>query len=289
MTLKLDYYRLLQVNPSVTPAELKKAYRQLAVAWHPDRNPGSPLAEERFKAISEAYAVLSDPAKRRHYDLLGPDKFSSQFSREDIFQGFEAADLFQEFGLPSAEEELAALFAQKTPPRSDPLLWQDFFAGFGQKPGPRLRTKSPNINIDLDLSLSESVYGTQKTAVRHSPQGPEKITVTVPPGVIHGQKLAFPRQGAKPVSGQTAGDLVVTISVRPDPDFSREGSDLVTWLRLTGPELRQGTKSLVRTLDGRTLRLTVKPGARPGMRLKVPGRGVPGTEGSLLITLVLSR
>ncbi|MDR2404767.1 MAG: DnaJ domain-containing protein, partial [Deltaproteobacteria bacterium] len=96
-----DYYSILQVPPESDAVELKKAYHRLAVLWHPDRNPGSQMAEERFKSIAEAYAVLSDPKKRKRYDEVGHEIFAGEFTEKDIFQGFEINDLFKEFGLPT--------------------------------------------------------------------------------------------------------------------------------------------------------------------------------------------
>ncbi|MDR0548008.1 MAG: DnaJ domain-containing protein [Deltaproteobacteria bacterium] len=287
MKLKLDYYRILGLGPTASPSELKRAYRQLAVAWHPDRNPGSPLAEERFKAISEAYAVLSDPIKRRQYDSLGPDKFRSEFSSKDIFQGFEAADLFKEFGLPDPDEELKRILTQKPSLEPDPLLWQNFFAGFGQKPGPRIRS-SP-LNVDLAVSLKEAVFGAEKALALNTPGGPVKALVTVPSGSVNGQKLTLKGQGPPSGPGQKPGDLAVTLTVKPERDFRRRGDDILTDLTLTQKELQEGCQPIVKTLDGRGLKLNVKPLTRAGTSLKAPGYGVPGTNGSLLIRLILTK
>ncbi|MDR1085504.1 MAG: DnaJ domain-containing protein [Deltaproteobacteria bacterium] len=286
MKLKLDYYRILNVSPQAQPAELKKAYRQLAVAWHPDRNPGSPLAEERFKAISEAYAVLSDPVKRRHYDLLGPEKFGDEFSTQDIFQGFEVADLFKEFGLPSAEDELKNLLSQKQTASQDPQLWQDFFSGFGQKPELRTRASIGPVAVDLTVSLKEAVFGAIKTVAFNTARGPVKTHLAIPIGAVNGQKLTFPQKGPARRPGKKAADLVVTVNVRPEKDFSRQGNDLLATLKVRKTELQNGCRPIFRTLDGRSLKLTIRPGTRPGTVLRAPGLGVPQTDGKLLITLL---
>jgi curved DNA-binding protein len=284
LKLKLDYYRVLNVNPGASAQELKKAYRQLAITWHPDRNPGSPLAEERFKAISEAYAVLSDPIKRRRYDQLGPEKFGDEFGAQDIFQGFDLADLFKEFGLASPEEEIRKILEDKPIAERDPQAWQDFFAGFGQKPGPMIRP--PMVAVDLTLSLREAVYGAEKTVALNTAKGPYTVKVLVPQGSYSGQKLIFKGQGPPSSAGTRPGDLAVTLAVQPDPTFSLRGQDILTDLSLLATDLKNGCQAIVKTLDGRSLKLTVKPGSIAGTFLRAPGHGVPQGKGSLLVRLI---
>ncbi|MDR1578033.1 MAG: DnaJ domain-containing protein [Deltaproteobacteria bacterium] len=287
MKIKQDYYRILGVTTTATSSELKKAYRQLAITWHPDRNPSSPLAEERFKAISEAYAVLSDPVKRRRFDQLGPEKFRSEFNKQDIFHGFEVNDLFKEFGLPSAEEELKRILTKKSAPAPDPLLWREFFAGFGQKPEPRIR--SAPMAVDLTVSLKEAVFGAEKSVPLGATSGSPQTVVNIPQGSTHGQKLTYRGQGPPLAPGQKPRDLVITLSVQPEKDFFRQGNDLLTAIDITQKELDQGGSPIVQTLDGRRLKLTVRPGAQPETLLRAPGLGVPGSNGALLIRLRLKK
>jgi DnaJ-class molecular chaperone len=274
-----DYYRLLQVDPEVDQAGLKKAYRQLAILWHPDRNPGSPVAEERFKAIAEAYAVLSDPLKRRRYDQLGPEAFFGELGTDDIFEGFDLADLFKEFGLPSVSESLFAMVDQGAQARTTRSgRYQDFFSEFGQKQSPRGRAgKSPALGVRLAVSLREAVFGAIKTCAFNSGAEVAKVAVTVPPGAKDGQVLTIPKKVKGP--GRQPGDLLVTLSVLPDQRFRRLGSDLLTSLALSRAELSAGCRAVVKTLDGASLRITVPPGTKPGQRLKASGHGAPGPDG----------
>jgi curved DNA-binding protein len=273
-----DYYRLLQVEPDVDQAALKKAYHKLAVIWHPDRNPDSTVAEERFKAIAEAYAVLSDPIKRRRYDQLGPDAFSSEYAAADIFEGFDLSDLFREFGLPPLKETLWGILEEGQLKRPGGGPYQDFFSEFGQKPGQRKNlAKSPGTTISLAVSLKEAVFGTIKTAAFNSGQKVIRVGVTVPQGTSHGQTLTIP--GKVPGPGRQPGDLLVTINVTPDPNFRRLGRDLMTNLILTNSEMDQGCQPLVPTLDGQRLKLSVPPGTCSGTRLRATGHGAPGPDG----------
>jgi DnaJ-class molecular chaperone len=283
-----DYYRILQVEPEADQATLKKAYHKLAVIWHPDRNPDSTVAEERFKSIAEAYAVLSDPVKRHRYDQLGPDAFSSEYGTDDIFQGFDLNDLFREFGLPPLKETLFGILADDQVNKAASAPYQDFFAEFGQKPK-RKKTigKTPATGIVLAVSLKEAVFGAIKIAALNV--GPEvlRVPVTVPKGTRGGQTITVP--GKVPGTGRQPGDLMVTINITPDPNFKCLGQNIMTTLPLTRAELTTGCRSLVPTLEGSNLRLTVPPGTKSGSQLKAKGYGVPGSDGQrgdLIVTIL---
>ncbi len=288
-----DFYKILGVPRNASLAELKSAYRRLAITWHPDRNPGSHIAEERFKAIAEAYAVLSSLEKRRQYDMMGHDEFRHEFSRENIFRGFEPGDLFSFFGLENAKECLERLFNPEAEEKSrtlqqDPGKMEDFFAGFGQKNlGASGRKRSPDIIVPLFISLAEAVFGATKTVAYNTPRGAKKLAVTIPQGALSGQKIILKNQGpAQP--GASAGDVVVTLTINQDPNFSQKGDDLISSVKTTPAELKTGTKLEVSTLDGRKLRLSVPPGAQYGLKLKVPGHGAfkkDGSRGDLLVII----
>jgi curved DNA-binding protein len=272
-----DYYRILQVDAEADQAALKKAYRKLAVIWHPDRNPGSKVAEERFKSIAEAYAVLSDPVKRRRYDHLGPEAFNAECGTGDIFQGFDLSDLFREFGLPPVKETLFGILEDNPAKRAGTGPYQDFFAEFGQKPGRKKPSAKSGFGIILAVSLKEAVFGAIKIAAFNVGGEVVRVPVTIPPGTKTGQIVKVP--GRAPSPGRKAGDLLVTVSITADQNFKRVGQDLLTALQLTKAELLDGCRVLVPTLDERNLRLTVPAGTRAGTSLKAAGHGVPGPDG----------
>jgi len=284
----VDYYTILGVGRQASIEDLKRAYRRLAIHWHPDRNPGSRVAEERFKVIAEAYAVLSNAAKRRQYDTLGPAKFRSEYSREDIFQGFEPSDFFDLFGREETTDRLGRLFRQDqvaVPERDDHI--NDFFADFGRKTGSG-ESRIPDILVTLQLTLREAVLGAEKIVAYNTSAGVTKVAVTVPPGSEQGRKIVLRGRGLAGRPGHGSGNVIVTLAVRPDPDFSRQGWDLVTRLTLKAEDLARGCRPLVRPLEGLPLRLTVPPGAKAGAVFKIPGHGIPkpdGDKGDLLVKI----
>lgn len=287
-----DYYKTLGVSRQATRDELKKAYRRLAVHWHPDRNSGSRLAEERFKAVAEAYAVLSNPGKRRQYDLLGPVDFKNEYSHEEIFQGFEPGDFFKFFGLEDARDTLDRILGQRLGP-SAPVEREDhrarvsdFFAGFGQK-GALRDKRSPDIVVPLVVSFKEAALGGEKFVAYNTSTGAVKVMVSVPPASQSGQRLVVRNQGPSQPGGQP-GDIIVPLTVTPDPRFTRRDYDVLTFVELSAKELTEGCRTLVTTLGGLALRLTVPAGTSPGSNFKIPGYGLirpDGSKGDLLVKI----
>ncbi|UQZ89428.1 hypothetical protein C4J81_09545 [Deltaproteobacteria bacterium Smac51] len=285
-----DYYTLLGVSRQASGDDLKKAYRRLAVHWHPDRNPGSRIAEERFKAISEAYAVLSNPGKRRQYDLLGPSEFKNEYSHEEIFQGFEPGDFFKMFGLEDAKDALTRIFDEN---RKVPVATEreetkarisDFFAGFGQKHSTR-DNRSPDIIIPLQVSFKDAALGAEKFVAYNTPGGAIKVAVSVPPASNTGHRILIKGKGPSKAGGQP-GDIIVTLNVSPDPAFNRRGYDLYTFVTVSPQDLNTGCRPLVTSLTGQPLRLTIPAGTIAGANFKVPGYGLSkpdGGKGDMLV------
>lgn len=250
------------------------------------------MAEERFKAIAEAYAVLSDPQKRERYDELGSEDFGEEFSHKDIFQGFDPTDLFKEFGLSATKETLDRILDPDSAEEREGGKFADFFAGFGQKAGRRRRekTKAPDLFLPLHLSLKDAVYGARKGVAFNSVKGVIKLHVTVPPGTLPGALITVPEK-VPGTFNQSPGDLKINVSVSPDVNFRREGLDIVTNLKLSAKDLRDGSRPLVPTLKGPSLLLSVPPGTAPGTKLKAKGRGAPGPKGAvgdLIIKIILA-
>jgi curved DNA-binding protein len=286
----VDYYAILGVVRQASIEDIKKAYRRLAILWHPDHNPGNSLAEERFKVVSEAYAVLSNLYKRRQYDTLGPTEFSTIYTREDIFQGFEPDDFFKLFGQETPASRLGRLFGEEgTPPaRESQEHVSEFFADFGRKNTPG-EARSPDIAIALQLTFREAALGAEKTVAYNTPAGATRVPVTIPAGANPGQKIVLRGRGPAEQPGQSPGNIIITLTVAPDPDYSRQGWNLLTRLTLKAEDLARGCRPLVQTLAGAPLRLTVPPGAQAGAVFKIAGHGLlrpDGAKGDLLVKIL---
>lgn len=268
-----DYYAVLGIDKGAGPDQIKKAYRKLAVKYHPDKNPGDHQAEERFKEITEAYAVLSDPEKRRQYDQFGEVGFHQRFSQEDIFRNVDLNDLFREFGIGGDD-----LFGQMFGGRRGA-----FRGGF---PGGRVRpARGQDLLLRLAIPLRQAVLGGERQVdlTRHGHVEP--IKVRIPAGVQDGQKLRVTGRGAPAPAGGEPGDLLLEIEVLADPLFTRNDRDLTVTVAVPFSGACLGTSVEVPTLDGHK-RVKVRPGTQSGSRIRLKGYGVPGTPAGDLYALI---
>jgi curved DNA-binding protein len=289
---KRDYYEVLGVKKTATEEEIKKAYRKLAMKHHPDRNPGNKQAEERFKEINEAYAVLSDKGKRQQYDQFGPSGFSQRYSQEDIFRGFDISDLFKDLGFSTNDVfsrifsgggrgpkvrygNLDDLFGQRGGPAYD---YGDMFSGgASQNEGP-MAEKGQDIHSELNLSFMEAALGGEKK-VRFSKGGRlEEVMVKIPPGIEGGKKLRLAGKGMDGVGGRPPGDLYLKVNVAEHPLFKREGSDITVDKEIKISEALLGTTIEVLTLDG-SKNIKVPPGTQSNSRIRLKGFGLPRLQG----------
>jgi len=289
---KRDYYEVLGVKKTATAEEIKKAYRKLAMKHHPDRNPGNKQAEERFKEINEAYAVLSDKAKRQQYDQFGPSGFSQRFSQEDIFRGFDISDLFKDLGFSTNDVfsrifagggrgakvrygNLDDLFGQRGGPAYD---YGDMFSGGASQTDGPMAGKGQDIHSELNLTFMEAALGGEKK-VRFSKRGKvEEITVKIPPGIESGKKLRLAGKGMDGAGGRPPGDLYLKVNIAEHPLFKREGSDITVDKEIRISEALLGTTIEVPTLDG-SKNIKVPPGTQSNSRIRLKGFGLPRLQG----------
>ena len=272
-----DYYKILGVPRNASQEEIKKAYRKLALKYHPDRNKGNKEAEERFKEINEAYAVLSDPEKRRQYDMLGAEGFQSKFSQEDIFRGFDFESIFKDFGIGFGGR-VRDIFSE---------FFGDFGTGFGGSPFERGRNyhtyhtgiKGRDLVYELPVTLEEAAKGAKKTISYNAGGMRETISINIPAGVKDGQKLRVRGKGEPGPYGGPRGDLYVQIRLLEHPLFRREGHDIFYKQRIKFSDAVFGTEIEVPTIYGKRLKLKVPPGTQSGAKLRIRGYGLPRPDG----------
>lgn len=274
-----DFYATLGVSKDVGDADLKKAYRKLARQYHPDSNPGDAAAEARFKEISEAYSVLSDPEMRDEYDQIRAMGSGARFTAggrggggfEDIFSGFRTTRA----GSGDFDDLLNGMFGGGA-------------GGFGRGPGgfggP---TKGADFTATTTLDFNTAIRGDTVTLMMGDGR---ETKVKIPAGVADGQKIRLKGKGQRSPDGGEPGDLVIAVSVRPHPVFERQGLNLRVQVPVTFVEAALGATIEVPTLDGDPVKLKVPAGTPSGRVLRVKGRGVttPKGTGDLLAEVVVA-
>jgi curved DNA-binding protein len=288
----MDYYNLLGVSKNATPEEVKKAYRKLALKYHPDRTKGDKEAEERFKEISEAYAVLSDKEKRQQYDTFGDAGFQQRFSREDIFRNFDMGSILREFGFDFG---YGAAGSGRTATGANPFgaFFQQAGGGCGPGGCQGSRGSAPprgsDLRMELPLTFEEVLNGVEKTISLRRGSQPERVSVKVPAGIDHGKKLRVSGKGEPSPVGGPAGDLYLQIRIEPHHLFTREESDLLLDRQISFSEAALGTVVSVPTLDGNELKVKVPAGVQCHARLRLKGKGLPvgpqGPRGDLYVKI----
>ena len=274
---EMDYYQLLGVSRDATPEEIKKAYRKLALKYHPDKAKGDKKqAEEKFKQISEGYAVLSNPEKKKAYDEFGSQAFKAKFSQEDIFRGFDFGE-FSDFGL--SDNIFSRIFGGLGGgrPRGRTRIFR--YGGPEGYQGQVQAPKGQDLQVEMPITLHEMAFGADKL-VSFSHEGQvEKISVKIPPGTLPGKKLRLTGKGSPSPMGGAPGDLYVKLREVEHPVFKREGSDLYVDRRIKFTEAILGTKVTVPTLDGKTMSLKVPPGTQGHTKMRLKNYGIPSANG----------
>ena len=259
-----DFYKVLGVDKKAAADEIKKKYRALARDLHPDKTKGDAAKEEKFKAVSEAYEILSDAKKRAEYDEAR-SLFERGGFRAPQGGGFQGGDFSDVFGGGNPQDIFANLF------------------GGGGRRGPR---KGQDLQTEATITFRESVFGTTLDLRLATDRGQaQNISARVPTGVNDGAKIRVKGKGAQGEAGP--GDLFIQLHVKPHPIFSRKGENLTITLPVTFAEAALGADIKVPTMAGDDVTVRIAPGTPNGRTLRVKGRGIVkgSTTGDLLVTV----
>ena len=284
-----DYYKILGVNKSANKEEIKKAYRKLALKYHPDRNGNNKNSEEKFKEISEAYAVLSDPEKKKQYDMFGAEGFQQRFSQEDIFSNINFSDIFREFGFGNSGGGWkrgggSGMFTQNFSRANKASGYKTnggspFNSIFADLSGRTGGVKGQDVIYELPVQLEDIVKESQKT-ISYSLNGVhQQIKVKIPPGIGDGKKLRLAGKGQPGQDGGPSGNLYIKIKILDHPVFKREGDDLYVNREVPFSGVLLGTKIEVATIDGKRLNLRIPAGTQSGSKMRLKGHGMPSMGG----------
>lgn len=288
-----DYYKILGVDKKATQDEIKKAYRKLTLKYHPDKNQGNKEAEEKFKQVNEANDVLSDPEKRKKYDMLGENW--QQYQHAGRQQGgrspFDFGGAGSHGGQSYSYEDFGDLFGQQGAGSG----FSDFFeAFFGQQAGAGRTTtktssqrnyKGQDYESEMEITLEEAFHGTSRIIQLEN----EKLRISTKPGAYDGQLLRVRGKGGKGSNVKYHGDLYVRVRIKPHPHYQRKNDDLYATQYLDLYTAVLGGEMIVNTLHG-NIKVKTTEGTQNGKTIRIKGKGMPqydspGEYGDLYLQL----
>jgi curved DNA-binding protein len=275
-----DYYKILGVDKKASTEDIKKAYRKLAVKYHPDKNPGNKQAEDKFKEINEANTVLTDPEKRRQYDELGENWKHAQQGG-----GFGGQRPGAGPGRTYTSEDFEDIFGGG----GGGSGFSDFFETiFGNRGGRSRATQGTNYRADLEISIQDAYQGAEKIFELEG----QKLRIKLKAGITDGQVIKLKGKGGPGVNGGPAGDLLITVKVVEDPGIRREGDDLHMEAPVDVYTAVLGGKASIRTLKG-IIKIDIAKGTDSGKVLRLKGLGMPvnnkpGEFGNLYVKIQIT-
>lgn len=256
-----DYYKTLGLDKGASDGEIKRAYRKLAMQYHPDRNDGNKADEEKFKKISEAYAVLSDPKKKSQYDQFGDQAFHQQYSTEDIFKNADFSSIFSDLGMGSRGFE--NIFSQ---------MFGGSFGGGGFQRAP---VKGQDVELSLNISFEDAFRGVKHPVRFKLSNGDLRdLKVKIPAGVISGSKLRLAGKGATSSMGGPSGDVYIKVSVNSHHRYNLKDSNIYVNVPLKVTEALLGSTQEVETMDG-VKKVKIPAGVGPQTKIRLRGLGFP--------------
>lgn len=267
----IDYYKILGVDKSASEEDIKKAYRKLARKLHPDLNPNDKEAHHKFQQVNEANEVLSDPEKRKKYDQYGKDwQHADQFEQQRKSQRPQSSYSGGEHFTGEDDSDFSSFF-------------ESMFGGGGSR-SRQTKFRGQDYRAELRLNLVDAMETHPQTLTVNG----KNIRITIPAGVENGQVIKLKGYGSPGVNGGPAGDLFITFSILPHPQFKRSGNDLFTTTNIDLYTALLGGETTIETLKGK-VKLKVNPETQPGTKIRLKGKGFPvykkeGAAGDLYVT-----
>ena len=283
MVTKTDYYDVLGINKNADEKTIKKAYRKLAKKYHPDINPGDSNAEAKFKEVTEAYEVLSDPEKKKLYDRFGHGgtyrSNNGNGYQEFHFEGGDMGDIFENFfGGGFKKSGFRGGSGQNG------NFNNGFHGNFRQNGGfgnrQSYQTKGNDIHADIQVNFDAAAFGKKETIHLKDENGKvQALEVNIPAGIETGQSIRLKGKGTPGYNGGTAGDLFLKVIVSEKPGFKRDGQDIFNTVTIPFITAVLGGDVTVPTIYG-NVRCSIKPGTQSGSKLRLRGKGIVSMKNS---------
>lgn len=305
MSIKKDYYEVLGINKNADDKAIKKAYRKLAKKYHPDINPGDANAEAKFKEVTEAYEILSNPEKRKLYDQFGHAAFAGTggaqsgaygnaggFEGFNGFNGFNGAGGFHGGTYRTKNGNGYQEFHFEGGDMGD--IFENFFGGGFKKSGfqndfrqnggfgnqQHYQTKGSDIHAEINVSFDAAAFGKKETIHLKDDQGKiQALEVNIPAGIETGQSIRLKGKGSPGYQGGSAGDLFLKVTVKEKSGFKREGQNLYNTVSIPFITAVLGGDVTVQTIYG-NVRCNIKPGTQSGSKLRLRGKGIVSMKNS---------
>lgn len=280
-----DYYSDLGIDKNASQEDIKKAYRKLAKKYHPDVNPGNKQAEEKFKRISEAYEVLSDPEKRKKYDTFGSaTNFENGYDFDPFKYGKNVRYEYRTGGNGKYSDFFNMFFGEG----GFDFDFDSIFSNIGatNRRG-NYSNDGKDIETQIELTIEEGFKGIEKRITLKGPSGNKSLSFKVPKGVKDGEKIRLYGQGEHGTNGGKNGDLYLIVKLKPSDKFTMEGNNIITNLDVMPWDAALGCEKYVDTIDGKIL-IKVPPGVQADSKIRASGKGYidrNGVRGDLYIKI----
>ena len=308
MAAKRDLYEVLGISKTADEKAIKKAYRKLAKKYHPDMNPGDKTAEQKFKEVTDAYNILSDPEKRKLYDQYGHAAFDGTGAESEFYKNYQNYGGnhggYQEFHFEGGDGDdifsdiFGSMFGGSN--RSKGFHRSSFhqggfgssggFGGSGFRSG-SFKQKGSDAHADISISFDEAVTGCDKVIHLQDQNGvTQSLQVHIPAGIDTGKSVRLRGKGNPGMGGGEAGDLFLKVTVGEKPGFERKGNDVYTTINVPFSTAVCGGEAVIKTLYGNVI-CKIKEGTQSGSKIRLRGKGMPGTgkggAGDLLLKVTV--